>query len=103
MLLLRRLRPRVRPVVRRHRPELTKPLDKDAFLKLLITQMQNQDPLNPMDNKESIAQLAQFSSLEQMQQMNSSFTKFGDTFATSSTGHPGLRAGRQLGGLHGPE
>lgn len=63
----------------------TQGLDKDAFLRLLITQMQNQDPLSPMDSKDSIAQLAQFSSLEQMQQMNSSFTKFGDIFATSST------------------
>jgi len=63
---------------------ITKTLDKDAFLKLLITQLQNQDPLSPMDDKESIAQLAQFSSLEQMEQINSSFTKFGDTFATSS-------------------
>lgn len=41
-------------------------LDKDAFLKLLVTQMQYQDPLDPQDNAEYIAQLAQFSSLEQM-------------------------------------
>lgn len=44
-------------------------LGKDAFLKLLITQLQNQDPTNPMDDRDFIAQMAQFSSLEQMQNM----------------------------------
>ncbi len=45
-------------------------LDKEAFLTLLITQFQYQDPLNPMEDKEFIAQLAQFSSLEQSMAMN---------------------------------
>jgi flagellar basal-body rod modification protein FlgD len=46
------------------------PLDKDAFLRLLITQLQHQNPLEPMDDREFIAQMAQFSSLEQLQNLN---------------------------------
>ena len=49
-------------------------LGKDEFLKLLMTQMQNQDPTKPMDDTQSIAQLAQFSSLEQMQNLNTAMT-----------------------------
>lgn len=45
-------------------------LDKDAFLQLLVTQLKNQNPLEPMDNTEFIAQMAQFSSLEQAQNTN---------------------------------
>ena len=41
-------------------------LGKDAFIQLLVTQMKYQDPLNPMDNQEMLAQLAQFTALEQM-------------------------------------
>lgn len=48
----------------------TQELDRDAFLKLLVTQMQNQDPMNPTQNEDMIAQLAQFSSLEEMQGVN---------------------------------
>lgn len=51
-------------------------LGKDAFLQLLVTQMQYQDPLNPSSDTEFIAQMAQFSSLEQMQSLNDSFSKF---------------------------
>lgn len=45
-------------------------LDKTDFLRLLVTQVQNQDPLNPMSNDEFVAQLTQFSILEQNQNLN---------------------------------
>ena len=48
----------------------SKELGRDAFLNLLITQLQNQDPLNPTDSTEFTAQLAQFSSLEQLGNVN---------------------------------
>lgn len=54
----------------------TQTLGQDAFLKLLVTQMQQQDPTQPMDNTQFISQMAQFSSLQEMQTMNTSMNTF---------------------------
>lgn len=51
-------------------------LDRNAFFELLTTQLQYQDPLDPMDNTQFISQMAQFSSLEQMENMNANMTQF---------------------------
>jgi flagellar basal-body rod modification protein FlgD len=50
------------------------PLGKDQFLKLLIAQLQNQDPMNPMQGDQMASELAQFSSLEQLQEINTTLT-----------------------------
>ena len=47
-------------------------LDGQAFLQLLVAQLQNQDPLNPMNNQEFMAQLTQLSSLEKLTSINQS-------------------------------
>ncbi len=49
------------------------------YMKLLVTQLQNQNPLEPMNNDQMASQLAQFSQLEQLESMNSSFAKVLET------------------------
>lgn len=56
-------------------------LDRNAFLRLLTTQLEHQDPLNPLDDKEFVAQLAQFSSLEQLNNISETMAEFKDSFA----------------------
>jgi flagellar basal-body rod modification protein FlgD len=58
-------------------------LDKDAFLKLFVTQIQYQDPLNPDDSSEMAAQLAQFDGLEQMMNVNKTLEKMNADNQTS--------------------
>jgi flagellar basal-body rod modification protein FlgD len=70
-------------------------LDKDAFLKLLMVQLQNQDPLNPMEDREFIAQMAQFSSLEQMTNMNVNLQKFMESQMNNFASHSDL-IGKQI-------
>lgn len=60
-------------------------LEKDDFLKLLVTELQHQDPTNPMQDREFIAQMAQFSSMEQMLNMNKNLEGFVNKFDFQST------------------
>lgn len=53
-------------------------MGKDEFLKLLITQLANQDPLNPMDGQQFAAQLAQFSSVEQLMNISGALAENGE-------------------------
>ncbi len=60
---------------------LSSQLGEDAFLKLLTTQLQNQNPLNPMDDTQSVAQLAQFSALQASTDLKNSFASFQSNFS----------------------
>jgi flagellar basal-body rod modification protein FlgD len=60
------------------------------YMKLLVAQLQNQDPLEPMDNNQMASQLAQLTQLEQIESLNSNFAKVLSTtqldYATSLIG-----------------
>jgi flagellar basal-body rod modification protein FlgD len=62
----------------------TKTLGKDDFLKLLITQLKNQDPLNPLDQNQFLAQTAQFTSLENLQNISTQLGEMKQLSAASS-------------------
>lgn len=53
------------------------------YMKLLVTQLQNQNPLEPMNNEDMAAQLAQFSQLQQLESMNTSFGRVLDSVQRS--------------------
>jgi flagellar basal-body rod modification protein FlgD len=59
-------------------------LGQTDFLKLLVTQLENQDPTNPVDNQQFIAQLATFSSLEQLVSINNGVTKLAGNLDTTT-------------------
>ncbi|MFC4023147.1 flagellar hook assembly protein FlgD [Oceanobacillus longus] len=68
-------------------------LGKDEFLKILMTQLQNQDPTSPMDDTQFISQMAQFSSLEQTMNM----TKSIDTLVQSQLISPVIKYSHMIG------
>ena len=75
-------------------------LGQDAFLKLLTTQLANQDPLKPQDNGEFIAQLAQFSSLEKLTSIETSIKELATAFKTLA-GIPDPTSTSSTGGTTG--
>ncbi|MEI7974185.1 MAG: flagellar hook capping FlgD N-terminal domain-containing protein, partial [Bdellovibrio sp.] len=60
-------------------------MDKDAFLKMMLAQLKNQDPTNPLKSHEMAAQMAQFSSVEQMANMNKSLEDIRDAQKSTHT------------------
>ncbi|MDF3821120.1 flagellar hook capping FlgD N-terminal domain-containing protein [Leptospira sp. 96542] len=85
--------------------EKQKELGKDDFLKLLLTQLSHQDPTNPVQDKDFIAQMAQFSSLEQMKNISSGIQRMESKQSYSVVGKvvsgPDLVTGEDVTGLAG--
>jgi flagellar basal-body rod modification protein FlgD len=60
-------------------------LGKDDFLKLLVTQLQHQDPMNPVDDKDFMGQMAQFTSVEQLTNMATSIDRMSTASQTAQS------------------
>ena len=71
-------------------------LGKDSFLQLLVAQMENQNPLDPQDNTQFVAQLAQFSSLESMNNLNSTVESFMGSYQSSQALQASSLVGRSV-------
>lgn len=77
--------------------ELDNILGKDAFLRLLTTQLRYQDPLKPIEDQDFIAQMAQFTALEQMQNLTRQFEEFiAEERATNRMAQATSLLGRQV-------
>ncbi|WP_213876092.1 flagellar hook assembly protein FlgD [Pseudomonas sp. dw_358] len=74
----------------------TTALGKDAFLQLLVTQMKNQNPLDPQDNTTFVSQLAQFSSVESLQNLNTSVSSITSSVASSQALQASALVGRSV-------
>ena len=71
-------------------------LGKEQFLQLLVTQLQNQDPLEPMSNAEFVAQLAQFSGVEQLVAVNEGLNMLGVQQMSMSNAQAASLIGREV-------
>lgn len=80
-----------------HKPQVDdKALDKNAFLKLMVAQMNNQDPLSPQDNGEFVSQLAQFSSVEGIDNMNTTMGLMANSMQSSQALQASALVGRTV-------
>src|SRR5690606_19994383 len=77
-------------------PKKSNELGQSAFLELMITQLNNQDPLSPQDNTAFVAQLAQFSSVEGLERLNSNFQSFTNTFMSNQALQASSLVGRSV-------
>ncbi len=71
-------------------------LGQSAFLELMITQMNNQNPLDPQENSEFVAQLAQFSTVEGIDKMNNSLSSMASSFQSSQALQASAMVGRDV-------
>jgi flagellar basal-body rod modification protein FlgD len=76
--------------------ENSKELDKNAFLELMVAQLNNQDPLNPQENGEFIAQLAQFSSVEGIENLNNTVEVMSSSLQSSQALQASALVGRKV-------
>ena len=70
--------------------------DKDTFLKLLVAQLTHQDPLNPVEDKEFIAQLAQFTQVEELQNINKGVTSLNESYLAQQITNAASLIGREV-------
>jgi Flagellar hook capping protein len=70
--------------------------DKNTFLKLLVAQLTHQDPLNPVEDKEFIAQLAQFTSVEELQNLNKGMQELNEAYLRQQTTNAASFIGMQV-------
>ena len=71
-------------------------LDQNAFLRLMTTQLKEQDPFDPVDNQEMVAQMAQFSSVAGIGEMNVSLKSIADQIATQTAILSEIRSSSQV-------
>jgi flagellar hook assembly protein FlgD len=65
--------------------------NETTFLTLLVTQLQNQDPLNPADSTQFVTQLAQFSQLEDLQNINQNVINISNSLTAAATPPPAVK------------